>query len=144
MVGKGATRVSEYRSDRLCHGCGPDDPSHHPKRVIGGHLLGVIAGLVGYHLFASGLTLVAIQSDSSDAILRLVGSSIFAMGVTATGMVRADIDHAPACATTLIIALGLLSTVRDGVIILVAVGILVIIEEGVKRAPYTLPRRQDN
>lgn len=66
------------------------------------------------------------------------------MGVTATGMVWADIDHAPACATTLIIALGLLSTVRDGVIILVAVGILVIIEEGVKRAPYTLPRKQDN
>jgi CBS-domain-containing membrane protein len=122
----------------------PDAPNHQPRAVIGGHLLGVVAGLVGYHLFASGLTLTVIQSSSSEAVLWLVVSGIFAMAVTSMGMIWRDIDHAPACATTLIVALGLLQTFQDGVAILAAVVVLVIIEEGVKRAPYTLPRRQDN
>lgn len=122
----------------------PDDPTHQPRAVIGGHLLGVIAGLVGYHLFAPGLTLGVTHPGTSSATLRLVASGIFAMAITSTGMIWADIDHAPACATTLIVALGLLSTLQNGITILAAVVLLAIIEEGVKRAPYTLPRREDN
>jgi CBS-domain-containing membrane protein len=33
----------------------PDAPTSQPERVIGGHLVGVVAGLVAYHLLASGL-----------------------------------------------------------------------------------------
>jgi hypothetical protein len=122
----------------------PAASNHQPRLVIRGHLLGVGAGLVGYHLFASGVTLGATHLATSAATLRLVVSAIFAMAVTSAGMIWSDINHAPACATTLIVALGLLETLQEGVTILAGVGILAIIEEGVKRAPYTLPRRQDN
>lgn len=120
----------------------PDDPPHQPKNVISGHVIGILAGLIGYHLFAAGLTLELEHTVSSWETLRIVVSGIFAMGVTSMVMLRTDIDHAPACATTLIVALGLLATIQDGFVIFVAVLILVFIEEGVKRAPFTLPRRE--
>jgi hypothetical protein len=40
-------------------------------------------------------------------------------------MIRADAIHAPACATTLIVALGLLSTPREVAIVVVGVIVLV-------------------
>lgn len=121
----------------------PDDPPHQPRAVISGHVIAIIAGLVGYHLFASGLSLGVPHPSQSTAVLRLVVSGIFAMIVTSVVMLWTDIDHAPACATTLLFALGLLSTLWDSLLIFTAIIILVLIEEGVKRAPFTLPRRQD-
>lgn len=121
----------------------PDDPTHQPSTVIGGHVLGIVAGLIGYHLFATGLTVGFQHSLSSWAILQIMASGTFAMGMTGAGMLWTDIDHAPACATTLLVALGLLGTLQEALAILVAVVILVTIEEGVKRAPFTLPRRND-
>jgi CBS-domain-containing membrane protein len=122
----------------------PDNPSHEPKAVISGHIIAVVAGLIGYHLFAGGLSLGVEHPVRSLAVLRIVVSGIFAMVVTSELMLWIDIDHSPATATTLIVALGLLQTFRDGLTILAAVVILVIIEEGVKAAPITLPRREDD
>ena len=122
----------------------PEKPSHQSKAVISGHLIGIVAGLIGYHLFAGGVSLGVGFSARSWAILRIVVSGIFAMVVTSEFLLWADIDHAPATATTLLVALGLLQTLRDGFTILVAVIVLVIVEEGVKMAPITLPRRRND
>jgi hypothetical protein len=46
------------------------------------------------------------------------------MGLTTAGMLVGRVQHAPACATTLIISLGLLPSVADGVIIMAAVTIM--------------------
>lgn len=91
------------------------------RRVIGGHAVGVVAGLAAYHLLASGLTLVALPPAHSMDALRLAASGTLSVALTAGGMVAADTDHAPAAATTLIVSLGLLPTPTDGAIILVAV-----------------------
>lgn len=101
----------------------PDKPSHQPKAVISGHIIGIVAGLVGYHLFAGGVSLGVEFSARSWVIFRIVVSGVFAMIVTSEFLLWVDIDHAPATATTLLVALGLLQTLRDGLTILVAVEI---------------------
>ncbi|ELY64831.1 hypothetical protein C492_04845 [Natronococcus jeotgali DSM 18795] len=45
--------------------------------------------------------------------------------LTVGGMLATDTRHPPACATTLIVSLGLLSTFREGVLMIVAVVLLV-------------------
>ncbi|WP_246084315.1 hypothetical protein [Salinadaptatus halalkaliphilus] len=47
------------------------------------------------------------------------------MVLTTVGMLWSDTNHAAACATTLIVALGLMSTVPEGLVIIVAVMLLV-------------------
>lgn len=94
------------------------------RRVIGGHAVGVVAGLVSYHLLAAGATLAALPPAHSTATLGLAASGTLSVALTAAGMEWTDTRHAPAAATTLIVALGLLSTPLEGAIILVAVTLL--------------------
>jgi len=57
-------------------------------------------------------------------MLRLGASAVVSVGLTTAGMLATDLPHAPACATTLIISLGLLASPVDGVVILAAVILL--------------------
>jgi hypothetical protein len=91
------------------------------RSVIGGHFVGVVGGLVAYHLLASGLTLENIPPAWSPDGLRLVMSGLLSILLTTAAMLITKTSHAPACATTLIISLGLLPTFSDGGIILLAV-----------------------
>ncbi len=52
-------------------------------------------------------------------------SGIVAMVLTTVGMLWSGTNHPAACATTLIVALGLMSTVLEGLIIVLSVAILV-------------------
>ena len=54
-----------------------------------------------------------------------VGQAGRAGALTTGGMALTDSRHAPACATTLIVGLGILSAPRQGALIVLAVGILV-------------------
>ncbi|QFU82230.1 HPP family protein [Natronorubrum aibiense] len=96
-----------------------------PRRVIGGHVIGVVAGLLVYHLLASGLSMTTAADPASLEGLRLAASGVFATTLTAGGMLATDTRHPPACATTLIVSLGLLSTLLEGVLIVAAVVVLV-------------------
>ncbi|MFC7082138.1 hypothetical protein [Halorussus caseinilyticus] len=44
--------------------------------------------------------------------------------LTTAGMVAADLRHAPACATTLIVSLGLLSSVADALLVGTSIALL--------------------
>nr|WP_225870729.1 hypothetical protein [Halosegnis rubeus] len=44
-----------------------------------------------------------------------------------------DYRHAPACATTLIVSLGLLTTPREAAVVMLAVGALLATEVGLRR-----------
>lgn len=94
------------------------------RRVIGGHAVGVVCGLLAYGLCAPGVALgdpfAVLAADG----LRLAASGTLAVVLTTVGMLLTQTRHAPACATTLIVALGLLSTWWDGVVIVVAVALL--------------------
>jgi hypothetical protein len=103
-----------------------------PQRVVGGHAIGVGAGLVAHHTLASGLVVTGDLAALSPAATLLAASAVVSVGLTTAGMLATDLVHPPACATTLIVALGLLPTIRDGGIILLAVGCLVAAHAGLQ------------
>lgn len=94
------------------------------RRVIGGHGCGVVVGLFVYHSLAEGLVITAEHVPLSTDGLWLSASAALSVAGTAAAMLLTRTSHAPACATTLIIALGLLPDVSDGAIILLAVTLL--------------------
>ena len=96
-----------------------------PRRVVGGHLLGLAAGLLTYHSIASGLFITAPAAAFSLSQLRLVASGVVAVVLTTAAMKRTALVHPPACATTLIVALGLLSSATEAAVVVVSVVVLV-------------------
>jgi len=103
----------------------PDAAESAPRRVVGGHLLGVLAGLAAYHLVAGGVALDGLAAPGSMGALRLAASGIVAVALTTAAMTATDTGHAPACATTLIVSLGILTTPQAALVIVVAVVVLV-------------------
>jgi len=95
------------------------------SRVVGSHLIGGIAGFLAYSAFAAGVTLTTTPPPASIDGLRLATSGVLSIVLTAWGMIATDAIHAPACATTLIVSLGLLSTPLQVGIIAVSVAVLV-------------------
>lgn len=106
----------------------PGAASTTPRRVIGSHAVGVAAGLLSYHLLAAGVVVTDLPPAGSLDLSLLMASGVLAVVLTAAGMVATDLRHAPACATTLIVGLGLLPTPREGIIVVVAVGLLVAVD----------------
>ena len=93
------------------------------RDVLGGHAWGVAAGLLAYHVLAPGLTVTGLAPLSVDG-LRLAASATAAVAATVWAMVRTQTVHGPACATTLIVALGVLPHVWQGGVILAAVALM--------------------
>ena len=102
-----------------------DDSATAPRRVIGGHLVGIAAGLGAYHTIAPGLAVTAPVSMLAADQFRLVTSGVVAVALTSGGMLATETSHPPACATTLIVSLGLLPSAVDALLIAVAVIVLV-------------------
>lgn len=103
----------------------PTSEASNARRVIGGHAVGVVAGLAAYWLLGATGSMIVAAEPGSIAGLRLAGSGVLAIAATVGGMLAADVRHPPACATTLIVALGLLSTPLEGALILAAVAVMV-------------------
>lgn len=89
--------------------------------VIGSHIWGTLAGLGSYHVLASGYSLVELSTPATTTGLALAASGTLAMGLTSVLMISTRSVHPPACATTLIVSLGLLSSLGEGAIIIAAV-----------------------
>jgi hypothetical protein len=103
----------------------PDGEASNPQRVVGSHVLGVAAGLLTYHLLASGIVVTNRIAPLSADGFRLAVSGVGAIVLTVAGMLQFHVRHPPACATTLIVALGLLPSVFEGTLIVAAVIVLV-------------------
>ncbi len=98
-----------------------DEEENRARQVLGGHLIGVMSGLIAYHLLARGLTLAALSPPLSADGLRLVASGVASIALTTGAMSAMRTIHAPACATTLIVSLGVLPGFVDGILIMAAV-----------------------
>ncbi|MGB9956093.1 HPP family protein [Haloferax prahovense] len=96
-----------------------------PSRIVGGHAVGAVVGFAAYALVAPGVTLAPSLSAASTDTLRLVTSGAVSVAATGWGMVELDAVHPPACATTLIVSLGLLSTPQSIATIVASVVVLV-------------------
>jgi hypothetical protein len=53
---------------------------------------------------------------------------VLSVGLTTVIMLLTDTSHSPACATTLIISLGLLPTFMDGGLIMLAVAVMFLVQ----------------
>ena len=102
-------------------------------RVIGSHLIGGVAGLLAFTLLATGGSITANPPAYSPAGFWLAASAVVSIMLTSWAMIATRTVHAPACATTLIVSLGLLSTPVQVGIIVVSVGILVAFHAAVVR-----------
>jgi hypothetical protein len=71
------------------------------------------------------VALTTTPAALSSGGVHLVGSGVCSIVLTTWGMLATDTAHAPACATTLIVSLGLLSTPTEVAIIVVSVVVLV-------------------
>lgn len=112
---------------------GPDSSACRTRRVLGGHAIGVVAGLVAYQLVAGGVVITASMTPGTPGTLRLAAAGVVAVMGTTVGMLLTDTRHPPACATTLIVGLGILPSPVEGAIILLAVGVLVLEHELLRR-----------
>lgn len=106
----------------------PESEASNPRRVIGSHALGVVAGLAAYHLVASGIVVTSQLAPLSLVGLRLAVSGVGAIVLTVAGMLQFGVRHPPACATTLIVALGLLPSLSEGALIVAAVAVLLAVQ----------------
>lgn len=98
--------------------------SYTARTVIGGHLCGVVGGLTSYILIVEPYVFTGmINAFSIDGAWLILGS-VLALGITVLLMLLFQASHPPACATTLIISLGILPTLADSAVILLAVILL--------------------
>jgi len=94
-------------------------------RIVGSHLIGGVAGLLAWTLLAAGVPLTESPGAFSVAGFRLAASGTLSIVLTSWAMIATDTIHPPACATTLIVSLGLLSTPFQVGIIVASVTVLV-------------------
>ena len=91
-----------------------------PRIVFTAHFIGVLAGVTGLFLFG----LLSAAPDLNDVTPARIGACAVAMALTLGLMVAFKVEHAPAAATTLIVALGLLRTPQALTVLMLAVLIL--------------------
>ncbi|WP_018680286.1 HPP family protein [Actinokineospora enzanensis] len=112
-------------------------PAASPRNAVGGHLIGLVGGVLGltaFGLWNSPPNLV--HMDWSRA-----GAAVLALTFTCGGMVWGRLSHPPAGATTLIVALGVLHTPLQLATILVGVLVLLVAGSTFNRlagVPYPL------
>lgn len=104
-----------------------------PYHVIGGHAVAVVAGLLAYALFGNEVNTFVVFARPDPALsmdlVYLSLSATVAMMVTTATMLVTETNHPAACATTLIIGLGLMGGLVDGVTIVAAVAVLWYVHE---------------
>lgn len=101
----------------------PRSESSRPRNALAGHAIGIVCGYLG--LLITGLTSAPSVVSGGVTFPRVIAASL-ALGLTGAIMVIARTPHAPAGATTLIIALGFITQPFSLFIIEVAVALLVI------------------
>jgi hypothetical protein len=100
-------------------------------RIVGSHLIGGVAGLIAWSAVAAGVSITGTPPPLSVEGFRLTASATVSIVLTSWTMIATDTIHPPACATTLIVSLGLLSTPLRVGIIVGSVTILVLFHAGV-------------
>ena len=99
----------------------PDDEMNYPQRFIGGQFIGALSGIIAFRLLVGDPVLGETIPPQSILGLKQVLSTFFAAMLTTGGMFITDLEHPPAYATTLIISLGFIDSLKEAVVFLFAV-----------------------
>lgn len=122
----------------------PLSPGASPRSCLLGHGIGICCGFGA--LLVTGLAFEPDFHAHAVTPPRVLAAAL-SLSATAAGMVLVKIDHAPACATTLIISLGIITRPTDLVLIGISVLILVLqalILNRISGIPYPIWRPRDN
>ncbi|MEV7006695.1 HPP family protein [Streptosporangium sp. NPDC051022] len=112
-------------------------PAASPRNTLIGHLVSAVSGYAA--LAVTGLTRVAPNLSHPDA--RRVAAVAIAIALTSAGMLLTDATHPAGGATTLIVALGLLRTPWQLLVLMAAVTVtaaMLITVNHLARRPYPL------
>jgi CBS-domain-containing membrane protein len=101
----------------------PEARTSAPRYVLSGHAIGAASGYFALWV----MHLVGVPFSAPDVMLRRAVAAAIALALTALLMFAFRCEHAPAGATTLIIALGVLPTIDDFLWLMLAVLTLVIL-----------------
>eukprot|EP00483_Globobulimina_turgida_P002374 UN02376 len=94
-----------------------------PRNTIIGHFIGIVFGMLGLAIFG----LVDKPSAAVEVMsMNRVGCATFAIGFTCIVMIVCKVEHPPAAATTLLVAMGVLKQFTHLVVLMSAVGVLTI------------------
>jgi CBS domain-containing membrane protein len=104
----------------------PELPSATPRNAFCGHLIGVVCGWSA--LAVTGLLNAPPDVATGISPERALAASL-SLGLTSGLMVWLRVPHPPACATTLIVSLGILR--RPDELLIVMVAIVLLLVEGV-------------
>ena len=106
------------------------------RNTFCGHVVGLLSGALALAMF--GLLFQPV--DLEDVTLPRVGAVGVALGLTTTLVLLLGVPHPPAAATTLIVALGVLRSPRDFMVMTLAVVALIVLARIVNLARgYRLP-----
>lgn len=90
-----------------------------PRNVIGGHMIGLVAGIAALLIFG----LVNKPPDTTDLDWHRLGAIVLSLAVAISLLMGLRVLHIPAVATTLVVAMGLLARPQDWAFM--AIGVLV-------------------
>lgn len=110
----------------------PEAEAVDARRFVGSHLIGILVGLGCYHVLVGSGSIQGIEAAFTLDQGRLALSGVLSVVLTSLSMHQTDTVHSPACATTLIISLGLLPGLDDGVTILAAVVLVYVVHAAVR------------
>lgn len=101
-----------------------------PQNTILGHLIGALCGYLSLVIFGLTNTPAIIISGIS---IQFIMAAALSIALTSFLMKMLSFEHPPAGATTLIISLGIMHTIPDIIVLMLAVILLVILAELIYR-----------
>ncbi|MEX0621112.1 MAG: HPP family protein [Solirubrobacterales bacterium] len=102
----------------------------HPRNVIGGHLIGLIAGVIALVIFG----LVNVPPDLTDLDWSRLGAVLVGMVVSIGLLMGLRVLHIPGVATAMVVAMGLLSAPADWAFMLFGAIVATLVAVGLNRA----------
>jgi hypothetical protein len=102
----------------------PAQPSARVYNVLAGHLLGLAAGIVGVWVAGAAAAPGVLESGTLSG--RRVGAAVIAIALTMLMALALRASHAPAAATTLLVALGALRTPHDALNVAIGAAIIAV------------------
>ncbi|MFM8527709.1 MAG: HPP family protein [bacterium] len=100
-----------------------------PRNVIGGHLIGLATGIAALLIFG----LVNVPPDTTDLDWHRLGAILVGLALAISVLMGLRVLHIPAVATTLVVAMGLLSRPEDWAVMLVGVLVATALAVGINR-----------
>ena len=101
-----------------------------PRNVVGGHLIGLLAGIAALLVFG----LVAVPPDTTDLDWKRLGAILLGLSLALSVLLGLRVLHIPAVATALVVSMGLLAEPKDWAFMFAGAVLVTVIAVALNRA----------